>query len=113
MSVIIKEDNTDKVVAGIGTAIERALEKIGLVGEGHAKKICPVDTGRLRNSITHVVDSGGKFTAIGTNVEYGPYIELGHHTYPGANGGKGYLRPAATEHASEYRQILESELKGS
>lgn len=33
-----------------------ALEKCGLVAEGYAKRLCPVDTGLLRNSITHALD---------------------------------------------------------
>ena len=111
--LIVIEDNTAAVVNGIETAVVRALEKIGLAAEGYAKKLCPVDTGRLRNSITHTIDSGGKWAIIGTNVEYGPYIELGSSKtkYKGANGGKGYLRPAAKDHEGAYRKIVESELK--
>ena len=47
-------DNSKEVSAAIEAAILRGLEKIGLVAEGYAKKLCPVDTGNLRNSITHV-----------------------------------------------------------
>ena len=50
--------------------IERALEKVGLIAERNAKLACPVDTGRLRNSITHTHDKNT--TYIGTNVEYAP-----------------------------------------
>ena len=39
-------------------AVLRALEAIGLTAERHAKEKCPVDTGRLRNSITHAVSGG-------------------------------------------------------
>lgn len=49
-------------------AIERALESVGITAEAYAKLNCPVDTGRLRSSITHVVDD--KAVYIGTNVEY-------------------------------------------
>jgi phage gpG-like protein len=40
---------------------------------------CAVDTGRLRSSITwEVVSEGGELSAkVGTNVEYGPFVELG------------------------------------
>lgn len=87
------------------------MEKIGLTAERYAKALTPVDTGRLRNSVTHVINEDEKAVYIGTNVEYAPFIELGHRSYKGANGGKGFLRPAATEHAKEYRSIIESELK--
>ena len=112
MSVHVREDNTKQAVDGLEKAFDRALEKVGLTAERYAKALTPVDTGRLRNSVTHAVDSGNKAVYIGTNVEYAPFIELGHHGYPGANGGRGFLRPAAQEHATEYRTIIEKELKG-
>ena len=37
-------------------AVARALEAIGLTAERHAKERCPVDTGRLRNSISHATE---------------------------------------------------------
>lgn len=68
------QDNSKEVSAEIKAALLRGLEKIGLVAEGYAKKLCPVDTGNLRNSITHVVDEGGDAVYIGTNSEYGAYV---------------------------------------
>jgi fructoselysine-6-P-deglycase FrlB-like protein len=41
------KDNTDEVLSALEKAKKRGLEAIGLVAEGHAKKITPVDTGRL------------------------------------------------------------------
>lgn len=67
-------DNSKEVSGAIHAALLRGLEKIGLVAEGYAKKLCPVDTGNLRNSITHVVDEGGDAVYIGTNSEYGAYV---------------------------------------
>lgn len=68
------EDHSDEVLEALESACQRALEKCGLVAEGYAKKLCPVDTGNLRNSITHVVDEGGDAVYIGTNSEYGAYV---------------------------------------
>ena len=68
------QDHSAEVSAEIKAALLRGLEKIGLVVEGYAKKLCPVDTGNLRNSITHVVDEGGDAVYIGTNSEYGAYV---------------------------------------
>lgn len=47
--------------------------------ESQAKVLCPVDTGRLRSSITHAVgvDGQGLYADIGTNVVYGIFQELG------------------------------------
>lgn len=59
MQIKIIQDNTDEVIAAKDAAVMRALEAIGLQAEGYAKLKAPVDTGLLRNSITHAV-SGQK-----------------------------------------------------
>ena len=57
-------------------AKSQALEMIGGMAESYAKKLCPVDTGNLRNSITHQrYDESTE--VVGSNVEYAPYVELG------------------------------------
>ena len=81
-------DNSKEVSAAIQAALVRGLEKCGLVAEGYAKKLCPVDTGNLRNSITHVVDKEEPAVYIGTNSEYGPYVELGTGIYAEGGGGR-------------------------
>jgi HK97 gp10 family phage protein len=65
-----------------------------------------VDTGNLRNSITHTSD--GKAAYIGTNVEYGKYVELGTVKM----AAQPYLRPAAADHGETYRNIVKDELSG-
>ena len=49
-------DNSKEVSNNIKAALLRGLETCGLVAEGYAKKLCHVDAGNLRNSITHTVD---------------------------------------------------------
>lgn len=106
--VEVRADNRDEFKRGMEAALATALEEIGLTAEGYAKRACPVDTGRLRNSITHIVDEGGKCAVIGTNVEYAPYVELGtRHQKP-----QPYLKPAAEDHASTYRSIFRKHLGG-
>lgn len=104
MSVTVK-DNTRQVLTALEKAKKQGLEAIGMTAEEHAKKNTPVDTGRLRNSITHTTDINAAY--IGTNVEYAPYVELG------ARGRKPVhmLTRAATEHKAEYKQIMENALK--
>lgn len=100
-----------KVTDAVTEAIVRAFEICGGKAETYAKRICPVDTGRLRNSITHKQE-GTDTEVIGTNVEYAPYVEFGHHTSSGKLvSGKPYLAPALENHISEYREVFEKELE--
>ena len=101
------KDNTDEVLAALERAKKRGLEAIGLTAEGHAKKETPVDTGRLRNSISHATDDEAAY--IGTNVEYAPYVELGARGRPGVH----MLQRAASEHTDEYKRIMEEALKNA
>lgn len=59
--------------------VARDLQRRALQVDRAAKQNCPVDTGRLRSSITNELgqDSQGLVATIGTNVEYAPYVELG------------------------------------
>ena len=101
------KDNTDEVLDALERAKKRGLEAIGLTAEGHAKKITPVDTGRLRNSISHATDDDSAY--IGTNVEYAPYVELGAR----GRQGKHMLQRAASEHTDEYRRLIEDSMKNA
>lgn len=62
------------------TAVERALIRGALLIERDAKILAPVDTGRLRASITHRLEgnSGKPSIVVGTNVEYAKAVEFGH-----------------------------------
>ena len=126
-------DNSGKVLAEFRDAALRALEKCGLTAEAYAKKLCPVDTEALRNSISHAVDEGEPAAYVGTNSEYGPYVEYGTGIYATEGGGrptpwvyqdaKGdwhmthgqraqpFLKPAVSDHSKQYRDIIESEMK--
>ena len=110
MGNVIFTSHRAEVETAVQEAYARALEIMGGKAETYAKRLCPVKTGHLRNSITH--QQRDKDTeVIGTNVEYAPYVELGHHTPSGSYvPPKPYLRPAAENHAEEYRQIVVSVL---
>ena len=105
--VEVREDNTAAVQGALSAAMAKALEEMGLVGEGYAKRACPVDTGRLRNSVTHAVSASEKAVYIGTNVEYAPYVETGTSRAK----AQPFLRPAAADHADVYRAILKRNLQ--
>ena len=126
-------DNSKEISDALKAAILRGLEKCGLVAEGYAKKLCPVDTGNLRNSITHAVDEDEPTAIIGTNSEYAPYVELGTGKY--AEGGRPtpwayqdvngkwhwtagnraqpYLKPAVADHKQTYQNIIEDAMKNA
>ena len=124
-------DNSALVQEAFHAACLRALERCGMEAEGYAKDLVPVDTGNLRNSISHKVDDGEPAVYIGSNTSYAPYVELGTGIY--ADGGRPtpwvyqdangnwhwtrgnpaqpFLKPAVKDHAQTYRNIIEDELK--
>lgn len=74
------------------------LERLGAEIEGDAKAGCPVDTGRLRESIGHQVD--GDTVRVGSDLDYAGFVEEGHRIVAwGHDTGKfeppnPFLRPA-------------------
>lgn len=104
--VQVKEDNAKEIAEAIARQTAAALETVGLLAEGYAKRKCPVDTGRLRNSITHTVDGTMLEAYIGTNVEYAPHVELGTRH----QDAQPFLRPAAQDHGSQYRRVIHDAL---
>lgn len=63
----------------IRRAYRGAMQTVTVYLAGDARKGTPVDTGRLRASITPRVESSGDGIRgiVGTNVKYAPYIEYG------------------------------------
>lgn len=129
------QTNADLFRNALPEQIAQALEAIGMTAERHAKEIITeleaVDTGRLRNSISHARDDNAAY--IGTNVEYAAYVELGTGIYAEEGGRKTpwsykdengewhrtsgmkprpYLRPAALNYVDEYKEIVKTALQG-
>ena len=124
-------DNSNLFKEEFEAACKRALERCGMQAEGYAKDMTPVDTGNLRNSITHKVVENEVY--IGTNNEYAAYVELGTGKY--AEGGRKdpwvyqddegrwhhtdgqraqpYLKPAVADHKQTYRNIIKDELENA
>lgn len=116
--------------------MKAACKVIGGQAESAAKDLCPVDTGLLRNSITHgmagdslsiteYADNKGNQTGqyasdkapeskdkyvvmVGSNVHYAPFVELGTYKMD----AKPYLRPAFENNAEGFKTIVEDILKG-
>jgi len=80
-----------------------AVQKACFLVEGDAKRLVPVVTSRLRNSITNEVEE--TVGRVGTNVEYARRVEMG---FVGADAlgriynqsPKPYLRPALEKNRS-------------
>jgi HK97 gp10 family phage protein len=74
------ESNFKKITKAATNNIEQALINSALVVERDAKINAPVDTGRLRSSISHRDDNFGSnnpAVEIFTDLEYAPFVEYG------------------------------------
>lgn len=107
---IVLTSNKDEVIKATTEQIFIGLEAIGVEAEGYAKDECPVDTGRLRASLSHKVVTDEKAVYIGTNVEYAPNVEYNDNASH-KTGKAHFLRDAATNHSDRYRAIMEAALK--
>lgn len=126
-------DNSGKVLDEMARKKILALAQVGMLAEGYAKKDCPVDTGRLRNSITWATsaqygqysykdNNGNQFSDaskkpdddtavyIGTNVVYAARQEYGD-SFSHTVGKAHFLRDAATTHGDEYKSEVEKIMK--
>lgn len=121
-------DNFDQIKNEFAEKLEMALESCGMDAEGFAMLECPVDTGNLRNSITHQVNVSGSEAEmiVGTNVHYAPYVELGTGKYyPGGRQtpwswqdedgnwhrtagmpARPFIKPALADHIEEYKEDI-------
>lgn len=93
--VIIDHASLDALFSSADGPVGRELARRAIKVEAAAKRICPVDTGRLRASITHRLehDAEGLLAIIGTDVEYAAYVEFGTSHMR----AQPYLRPALAE----------------
>lgn len=71
-------DHSKDVEAAIERGIEKGLEMVGLKAEGYAKRLAPVDTGLLRNSITHAL--------AGESFDHSYSASYGSNTYKNKKG---------------------------
>ena len=129
------EDNTGEILAALLNAKERGLEAIGETAVAYAVKNITenesVDTGRLRNDVAYRVF--GDDVVVGVNVSYAPYVEFGtgryaeggrptpwvykddegNYHWTAGNPAKPFLKPAVSDHAQEYGNILIDSLENA
>ena len=112
---IVFTDNLQEVLKAVDSALAAGLVEIGATAQGYAKDNAPVRTGTLRDSIGVEVKPDEKSVYIGTMVAkfpkdpYGKYVELGTSKME----AQPFLRPAATEHSSEYKKLMEDAMKNA
>lgn len=104
MAQITFHSNLGEIGKATDAQLAKAAEIIGGKAESYAKEMCPVDTGRLRGSITHSTEDEGHTVVIGTNVEYAPHVEMGTVRM----AARPYLRPAIENHIPEYQTVLQT-----
>lgn len=77
---------------------ERHLLGLAIKVQNEARRLCPVDTGRLRASIHHVPgrDARGFYVQVGTNVNYAGFVEFGTRRMR----AQPFLRPALARAAA-------------
>jgi HK97 gp10 family phage protein len=74
------QEKLKKINKSATNDIEQALIDSALIVEQDAKLSVPVDTGRLRQGISHELKDSGTnapYAEVGTNVTYAPYVEYG------------------------------------
>ncbi|MGK2948989.1 MAG: HK97-gp10 family putative phage morphogenesis protein [Acidimicrobiales bacterium] len=77
--VILDDKGLAQLLESEDGPVGKAVLRTSLQVERRAKQGAPVDTGRLRSSVTHAVEKRGReiVGVVGTNVVYAPYVELG------------------------------------
>lgn len=106
-------DNSDKFKQELSDKIPAILEAVGIHIEGEAKdelENAPrrIDTGNLRNSISHAVDESEPAVYIGSNTSYAPYVHEGTVRM----APNRFLRNAVERNAEQVKKYIEDGLKG-
>lgn len=99
------KNDSDMFLRAMKSQVRQGLETCGLIAQGHATYMCPVDTGRLRASIDYVTDDMSM--TLGSGVEYAADVELG--TYK--QRAQPYIKPAIADHVPEYERTLKEALE--
>ena len=98
-------DDLEKLEDALSRHLEEALETWALLVESTAKTLCPVDTGRLRASISSEVRRTGRSlleASIGSGVEYAEFVERGTRYMEGAF----FLSQAVESHLSDAERLF-------
>lgn len=92
----------ESVTANVKRVMVKSLHVASYMVENDAKRLCPVDTGRLRASITHDFDDKQFKALVGSNVHYAKYVEMGTIKM----SPQPYLRPALEMNREAIRKLF-------
>lgn len=107
--VVVARDNRGEWSDEFRSRIAAALVAVGEDGTDIASQNAPFDTGWLSEHISYALTDDDKSVIIGTNVEYGPYQELGTSMYK----GHPYLQPMLKDNKKRFKAIIKSMLEGA
>lgn len=95
-------------IAALTAKVGDSIQVAGIDCQAGAKQDCPVDTGRLRASITYV-KINPLSCRVGTNVKYAVWVERGHVS--GKNGAHVPAHPFLIPNYLKTKKALLAELK--
>ncbi|RCK68270.1 HK97 gp10 family phage protein [Desertihabitans brevis] len=90
--------------AGMELLVQKVVAKTALDIEADAKRLAPVDTGALRNSIGHDLTEDKLGAEVGPTVDYAEYVEFG----TSRQAPQPYLHPAADRRLPAFEKALEN-----
>jgi HK97 gp10 family phage protein len=103
------KSNLNKVTSELEKAQITALKKIGLLVQAESQDNAPVDSGRLKQSITNQVNEDEKSVDIGTNVDYAVYVHEGNSK----QSSKPFIKDAIIKNIDKIKQIAGGEVSTS
>jgi HK97 gp10 family phage protein len=99
--------NSPEIIRELDSCVEPALTKACMIIESQAKSLTPVETGALRDSMSHEVrvKDGEAVGVVGSPLKYAVYVEFGTGEFAengaGRKGGWTYSTPDGGFHKTK------------
>jgi len=97
----IKYNNLPRIAERLPDAVSAIIRKAALDVEANAKAVVPVDTGKLKNSITSEFLSP-TLVIVAPHTDYAVYVEFGTRRMR----ARPYMRPAAEKVAPAFMEAM-------
>lgn len=104
-------EQLETIAQALRDHLAAALEEQALALQAEARRRCPVQTGRLKNSIRARVNAQGEtlWAEVGSSLPYAAAVELGTPGRPPAP----YLQPAFNARAGETMEQIKRAVHGA